>query len=354
MKDKVITSDDGLLSVRYSEVEKVCMSGSIYALLQYILMTDDDVALNKTCYFLGYGVSKKVSEHLPAVYFATKQTGTIWTPSRWCDKIRIRLTKNCRYPFLKTANIYALDSGFVAPLIGRRPYSLLSDGPLCLSQNMQETSGEYLRQQKKHHSLIGRLEGLFYGPVAISNFGNNDQCKEFYMTEENESPVLEGKIVHISSLQTLWEQSSEKKKDFIKYLFDITAEDLSMLCSRNLMFLTQPMVKDRVLTEQEYVNVLTEVFSHYNQNELLLKLHPRDSFDYKKYFPEVEIFRKPVNMQLLVLLGVSVRKAITICSSSINSFPESVEADWFGVDLHPNIREFFGGSVRPSRHYNQM
>jgi diacylglycerol kinase family enzyme len=59
-----------------------------------------------------------------------------------------------------------------------------------MSQNMQENSAEYQRQLKKHKTLTGLLEKILYGKVAICTWGNNDQCKGFYMTEENKNTYI--------------------------------------------------------------------------------------------------------------------------------------------------------------------
>lgn len=354
MKNKCVSSVDGLYRVKYNEVENVCISGSLYALMQYLLLFDEDVTTKHTCYFLGYGVSREVSAQLPAIHIGMHQTGTIWTPSRWWDKIWLRLSKKKRFPFLKTARIYALDSGFASPLIGKRSYSLLSDGPLCMSQNMQPTSADYLRQERKHRTLIGRLEGLLYGTVAISTWGNNQQCKEFFMTEENVSPVFGTRPVYVQSLGDLWNSATDNQRALVRRVYAVGDNDVRLLNSKSVMFLTQPMLKDRILNEREYLDLLHRIFSHYDISQVLLKLHPRDNFDYHRYFPEVAIYSKPVNMQLLVLLGTNVKRAVTICSSSVNSFPESVEVDWYGPDVHPKVRSFFGGTVVPNRAYNQV
>ncbi len=355
MKRKEIHSADGLLSVPFDHVTHACMTGSIHALLQYLLLFDYDTVARHTCYFLGYGVSPELSAHLPAYYFKTKQTGTVLTPSRWLDKISIRLRRNSNYPFLKHSKIFAMDVGFVPPLIGSQPYALLSDGPLGISQNMQPSSAEYQRQIKKKHTLQGRLEELLYGPVAVFGWGNNPQCREFYLTEENPNAVvLQGKPVHIRSLRHMWESASDETRQLVLNVYGIDDSDIALLNSKRYIFLTQPFTRDRTLTDDEYHHLLQRIFSHYDTSQMLLKLHPRDKFDYQKHFPGIAVYDKKVNMQLLVLLGATVERAITICSSSVNSFPENVTVDWFGPDIHPKLKAFFGQMVPPYRSYNQV
>lgn len=330
------------------------MTPSIYALLQYMLLFDYDTVAHKTAYFTGYAVSDDIASHLPGVWIPMQQTGVNPSVRRLINKFFFRLTANMRYPFLRNSHIFAFDVGFVPPLIGKKKYSLLSDGPLGISQNMQSDSAEYMRQQRRRNSLRGCIETALLGPVAVSGWGNNDQCVEFFMTEENQCLVFKNKPVHINSLRQLWNDAQEETRNFVKHVFNVGEQDIAILNSRPYMFCTQPIVKDGIMTEEEYVDLLCPIFNRYGTSKLLLKLHPRDTFDYTKYFPEVAIYHKKVNMQLLVLLGANVERVGTICSSSVNSFPESVDIDWYGTRRHPKLLAWFGDAVPPYRKYNDL
>ncbi|MBP3762590.1 MAG: hypothetical protein J6I49_01775 [Bacteroidales bacterium] len=330
------------------------MTPSLYGLLQYLLLFPEETVKRHTCYFLGYAVPRTVSDHLPAVHVDARQTASPLAPSRWLHKLWLRISKDWRWPFLRHAQIYALDLGFVGPLIGSRDYSLLSDGPRCMSQNMQQESVEYQRQMRKHRTLTGRLETLLYGPVATHTYGNNPQCKRFYMTEENESPVYGGRPVVVRSLQEMWNGASEGTWALVKRVFNLDEEDLSLLRSRRVIFLTQPLMLDCGLTEEENAELLRRLVAPYGEADIVFKVHPRDRFDYRRHFPHAAVYDKSVNMQLLVLLGASVQRAVTICSTAINSFPESVQADWYGPQVHSKIVQAYGTNIRPMREYNQI
>lgn len=354
MVKKKICSADGRLAIPYDEVTHVCITPSIHALLQYLLLFDKDTVANHTAYFLGYAVPTEVASHLAAVRVSFGQTGEKMSLRRALCKFRDRLLCSWKFPFIKSAQVFAFDVGFAPSFIGKCKYALLSDGPLGISQNMQLKSVEYQRQLKRSHTLRGKMEELLYGPVAVFGWGNNPQCTAFYLTEDNDAVVFKDKPVYIKSMERMWADASSESRAFVKHVFSVGKDDISLLSSRHCMFLTQPMVDDQILSESEYVDILKKIFHCYGEENLLLKLHPRDRFDYRKYFPQVAIYDKKVNMQLLVLLGASVDRAITICSSSINSFPESVEADWYGSDIHPRLKAHFGKMVPPYRKYNQM
>lgn len=351
---KTIKSQDGKIEIPYSEIRNSCMCVTIYALLQYLLLFDEETTRKHTCYFTGYGVDETISRKLPGFHFDVRQTiNKTFTPSRWLDKMHLRLVRNAKFPFLKDTEIYAQDLGFLSSLIGGQSYSMLADGPNFLTMNMQPDSAEFLRQEKKRHSLQGKAERILYGNVAVHTLGNNPQCKAFYLTEENISPVLKDKPTHINSFQELWQRSSESKKQFILDLFGVDGQDSQILEGRTTMFLTQPLVQDSVLTEGEYLSLLRRVFSHYDLSKMVIKTHPRDMFDYWKHFPDVAVYDKKINIQLMLLSGVDIQKAVTICSSSINAFPNEVEADWFGPNAHPAIEKFYG-KMTPFRACNLM
>ena len=73
-----------------------------------------------------------------------------------------------------------------------------------------------------------------------------------------------------------------------------------------------------------------------------------------KYFPDVELFTKPVNSQLLYIFGLLPQRIFTICSSAIEGFPDSIECDYYGIHVHPKIENFFGNKYRPFRKVNMV
>ena len=137
-------------------------------------------------------------------------------------------------------------------------------------------------------------------------------------------------------------------------IFGITRDDITLLEEKPIIFFSQPLIVDEIFVDEEYVELLKHIFSHYETSKIIIKVHPRDTFDYKKYFPELEVFSKPVNIQLLSLLNLAFEKAITIFSSAVFDLPDNIEVDWFGPDIHPNIKKYMGENCTPPRPYNQM
>jgi hypothetical protein len=289
---------------------------------------------------------------MPSVFFNNFGKTIREKIQRRITKLNIRLFKYVRWPFLKTADIYAFDLPYLNLLIGKRNYSLLADAPNWLTLNMQEHSIEYVRQHKRRKSLLGKVQRFFFGDVFVHYWGNNEQCKAVFLTEENVSPILQGKKVYVNSLDSFWKLASERKKEYIMQLFGLTNEDILFLNSRPNIFFAQRLVNDCGLTEKECFDLLSKIFHKYPSNSIIIKTHFRDSFDYKKFFPDMAVFSKPINSQLLYIMGVTPKKVITIASTAIECFPDSVECDYYGTSSHPKIERYLGEKYLPKRKVN--
>lgn len=355
MKDKVFTSNDGAILLHSIHITHVCVAPCLFAFLQYLLLVDENTAKYHTYYFFTDVIPESIHRRLASTcYVREKDTNLITAVKKRLKKLHIAWFKSCTYPFLKTAHIFAFDFPVLCLYIGNRPYDLLSDAPGCITYNMQENSEEYRRQMKLSGSLLGKIQKLLYGDVYINYYGNNKWCKSIFLTEENISPILNGKDVHIQSLDSLWDAASESKRQFIMSLFDITDEDIKLLNSKPYLYFSQPLREDCDLTDKEFSELLRRLFAHYDVNNILVKTHPRDKFDYKAYFPDITIYSKPVNSQFLQLFGLKPKKVITFFSSAVESFSDTVECDYYGVEIHPNVYARYGAVYQPKRKVNRM
>lgn len=337
------------------EITHVCIAPSIFPLMQYLLLVDLEVSRDHTYYFFNDVIPAFTRQRLVCSCLPNRRDKSIKSAvMRRAEKLAVALFKTLRYPFIKTAKIFAFDNPNTSLYIGNRPYSLLSDGPHCFSRCMQEQSVEYIQMCRKSKSFFGKLQRLIYGDVFVDYFGSNRWCEKIYLTEENASPILKNKTVDIRSLEQMWAQASDEKRNFILSLFGISIADIDFLNSKPTVFFSQPIIEDIHLSTDEYADIIKRLFSHYDTSRLLIKTHPRDHFPYREYFPEVEVFDKSVNSQLLQVAGFLPKKIVTIYSSSVDTFPESVECDYFGVEVHPDIVATLGPEFKPYRKVNKV
>ncbi|MBY3790480.1 hypothetical protein HPQ32_19160 [Photobacterium carnosum] len=106
------------------------------------------------------------------------------------------------------------------------------------------------------------------------------------------------------------------------------------------LLITQPLSEDRIVTEKEKLSIYKELL-YKDKNKLVIKPHPREKTDYKKYFSDAII----INNDGLVesLIGhKNLVKVVTLCSTGINSFKlrrnlDIVEGD---MNKYPKIKNF--------------
>ena len=337
-----------------SDITHVCICGSAYALLQYLLLEEEDVIRNHTYYIVGSGIKSEIASRLPEyTQFETTPCQTLWHKiKRVFVKLNLRYVRNKRFPFMQTAKIYAQDYLYPIIAIGQRPYNMLQESPLHMTVNYGKNSQDLKRVQTHLQSLSGRLEQRLYGKVLLSLPASTVQCQKIYLTEPNDSPLLAGKECEILSLASLWEHSSETKKDFVRGIFHVSREEVQV--PQGSVFLTQPLVDDGILTASEYKALLDKLFSHYQSTELCIKVHPRDTYDYSTNFPNFRLMNKPINLELLFLIGWKCDCVISICSTAVNAVPEGIEVEWYGAEVHPKLSAYFGDTMLPCRKYRKM
>ena len=356
MKERKVFSKDGRCSVNYSDIQHVCICYSLYPLLQYLLLFDDETTMKHTCYFLGSGgIPQGVSDRLPAFYFDTKpckrkKDGI----NRAVQKLWMRFSKDWKYPFLKKSKIFAQDFGYLSILIGCNEYALLAEASHHLT-SVYEKGGRWFEDFiRKNNSLKGKMEALLYGRLATHIHGDNEQCASFYLTERNFAPVFGGKPVYIDTFIELWGDSDKRKRKWVQYVFGVSDEEIRILKNKPIWFFTQPLVHDHWYSEAAYVEIIEGVLKHYDRSKIVFKIHPRDDFNYDRYFPDIELYTKAVPMQLLVLSGVQFERAVTLCSTAVDIMPESVQIDWFGIPQKNLLIDGLKSSFPFNRPYNQM
>ncbi len=353
MAKKQLQSADGQLAVPYDDVQQVCICVVIYPLLQYLLLNDLKTCKHHTAYILDETISAKIRNKLPCYTFKEYPQTAFYKLWRKIARTFQALTRDIRHPYLKTATIYAQDHDIVSILIGKHDYYLLQDAPNIYSALSTDGCIQTQLKEKKKQSFRGKIETFIYGVPFVYHHGANEQCKRIFLTEKNDCFLLDGKDCVINGLKEMWAGSSEEKRQFILRIFDVTEEDLQQIQSRPIVFFSQPTAD--LLSDEEYVELLEKIFSRYDHSQLLIKTHPRDHFNYVKYFPDIALFDKPVNVELLSLFNFSFTKAVTISSAAVFSLPESIELDWYGANVHPKIYAVSGSNeTKLPRSYNQM
>ena len=313
--------------------KRVCITGTIYSLFLYLLISSEQ-QIKDTFYFFGDPIPYHVQKNFK-YYYSFKRGLKLW--ERRILKIYLRLFSRFKWNFLNEAEIYAQDHFWFSPgIIGNRDYTLLEDAPLIASRFY---GTEIYTKQKTSNK---KLSSFFYGPLFQKYMGISNQCTKIILTKPDNAPYLKGKELSLSSIDLLWDKCNEQKRKLILSIFNVTQTDIDLLKKKSKIFFSQPFFNDKFMSKEEHINLFKSVLADYDSQEVILKVHPRDLIEYENYFPKILIFKKPIPMQLFNLLGIKFTSAITFFSTAALSFPYDIEIDWRGTKVHKNLLNHFG------------
>jgi hypothetical protein len=330
--------------MKKNNYSRVCIVGTVYTLFFYLLNCNDD-EIESTFFFFGDGIPLSVREKFNH-YFYFKRSKKLWR--RRLSRIFLNFFSHVRWPFLNSAKLFGQDHlWFSSGIIGKREYVLLEDAPFIMSLYFNSVVRK--NEISNRSGLKGLFNYLLFGNLFQRSQGENNQCKEVILSQKDNSSILQDKIIHVKPLEELWELSSGSKKEKILSVFGISKEDIVYFKNKSVILFTQPFSVDNYIDEQEQVNLYRDILKSYDKNEVLLKVHPRDDIDYRKYFSDIAVFNKPVPMQLFDVIGVKFNKAVTVCSTAVFSFSYDIEIDWIGTQCNKHLYEIMGDIKMPEK-----
>ena len=187
------------------------------------------------------------------------------------------------------------------------------------------------------------IDWIARAPIYGKTLGRNSQCNTIYYTYAGDAAseiVRNHKNRHIH-LQEMWNDSSISKQKAINHI--ISEQLLFRLGCAETIILTDSMVTHEVLTEQE----LIEIYKPYIDQDAVIKKHPIDVVDYKKYFPNVIVCEGYIPMQLITLNHVVFKRAITMFSTAVSLWDDSTQIVWLGNAGNMKVKETFGDCPNP-------
>jgi len=321
-----------------TQVQRVCIVETVYCLLLYLLYSTKE-EIENTCFFIG-DVLQPLFSGKKFHFYAFKRRDNTFL--RMIFKISLRCFSCFRWNFLKTAKIFGQDHiQFFSGLAGNRKYTLLEDSATVFSSYFNTVF--YKKNKQLRESWKGNMLKLLYGKTFAWEFGQSNQCENIILTKESDLKFLGNRQTTLFDLEKFWQNASKEKQELILNLFDLDLSESFFSNPKNIIIFTQPFYVDIPgFSKQEQIDLYREVVEDYPQNEIVIKVHPRDKINYHTYFPDTEIFNKPIPMQLISLLGVRFEKAVTFSSSSVLSFPYEIEVKKIGISSNKKLEEFFG------------
>lgn len=95
------------------------------------------------------------------------------------------------------------------------------------------------------------------------------------------------------------------------------------------------------MTEEEKINIYRNIQKKYNDC-FVIKSHPREQTDYKKYFKEVYILPKNFPAELFLFVDTKLSEVVTIFSTAALNLKSNYKVSFLGTENYPQLVERFG------------
>lgn len=181
-------------------------------------------------------------------------------------------------------------------------------------------------QRKKTVVVTNKLRKMLFGP-SYPIYGWADKVEKIYLSGILAIPEGIANKVELFNLKELWnKRNTYEQQEIIRLFLPEGIESISCL-NVNTLLLTQPLSEDigAEFTEADKIELYRELLSGIDELTVVIKPHPREKTDYRKYFPCATVLNALCPMELLEILGMKVRKAITVNSTAIYNLDNSVE-----------------------------
>lgn len=314
-----------ILRAKYS-----CIIDTPYALFLYLLMCNDG-DWDRTVFFVGSGIDETCLKHVKKVVHFSSNYDDYATHTQLL-KAKLRALFY-RLKYISHTKLYAQDHlVFSSQLIGRNKYVHIEDAPGFYSFKHAEVSPIPTRLRP----MLRRL--LYWGPVVGQSFGRNKYCIDRWVTELEDlnSPILREVHCTLLNLKQLWNSASEVKKQYINEVFGLNDAIIQSLRRYQTIIFTQPFAEDGLALE-DIAPILKPYIERYQSEGVVIKPHPRDHMDWNKAFPDMPLLTLRTPMQILNVLGVEYKRAITFYSTAISSLNPETEIIWLGTEVVPKL-----------------
>lgn len=313
--------------MKKKEITHVCMVETVYTLFLYLILVEENV-FNHTFFFCSDALSESIRCKLPN-YYSFKLPKNRW--KCWLFRIWLYYTAPLRFPFIKRSNIYGSDNYLFSSGIARSyDLILLEDG----------LSNYSLIPANR---LLYKLRRVLMGQIAAEGCGGvSPTVKKIILTGLLPTPKQIQDKTKIISVIDRWNGLSSSYRDRILGLFECSTEELEEISNYQNILFTQPMVEDGLVTLEDELNLYNTLLINCDQSKLLIKVHPRDTLDYSKFFPKAKVWNSLLPMELVSLLGIRFQEVYTVFSTAALSLPYKTHIHFMGTSVHPNLLKMRG------------
>ena len=255
------------------------MPNSLYCFMFYLFLSTEE-QIKDTVYFFTKDIPEEIRKHMPHRYFLDLRK--LYFRNRFVAALLVPAIRKIKYPELFRSEIFGLDFNWW--LLRGLKMGYVEDCPNVL--DIWEKSSLYARYMsfEKAPSFKRMIARFFFGDYYCHPVGTSRLVTAVYTSSPYDKPYHKGKEKIVMRLEEAWNSFPESKKELILRIFNIDEECMDRFRSCKVILLTQPYAVDGHMTEEEQMNVYRKIVSHYGEDNVVIKPHPRDKCDYKSFF----------------------------------------------------------------------
>ena len=309
--------------------KNICLVTTVYSFFLYLLIkgyNEDDIYIF-TAWF-PREVSKNVKHiQLPPVQFKGKKFAELNSISGiWENiigfiryfygylKLRILL-------FIKTYNCDVEVYGHV-----QTPFSYIffENTSNIIEDGIENYTAEICETHKINPIIDSFLHicGIYFLNTCEC-YGSHKNVKNVYLTNEFTHPLLNDKV-KVINIKKLWNNLSDADQEKFLEIFNVNIDGIDFN-KKTALLLTEPLSEGHLisLTEEEEINIYKEMIEKFEDYEVIIKPHPRDTKDFEKIFPDVKIIDKSFPVEILTMININPTVVCSIVSTALYNFEKS-------------------------------
>lgn len=295
---------------------------TVYTLLLYYLIcgiNEDDI------FIMSGGIPKEIRKNVKHIYFPHfknddipnsnliliifKRLQIIAKRTYGILKLRIMLffkTRNCNVEVYGQGHV-----NFSFPLYEYENSYIIEDG---LGNYMDLAEPDYSK------SKLLRFFG-FHTNELYEGFGTHKNIKKVYLTKKEVPEIIKNKV-EVINMQKIWQELNENEKNEILEIFNINLDGIDFN-NESVLILTEPLTEENFITLEEELAIYKDIIEKFNEKNIIIKPHPRDSKNYCEIFPNTAIIDKYFPIELLNLIGIEPNIACSMVSTALLNFKKS-------------------------------
>ena len=282
------TRFESFLSHR-DEFENICVIGSPYGLLLYLLFVQD---ITKTIFvFQGRYPLKDAADRLRALgaicVFISYDENEKGEGQQWYNAIRVL--------DLDAMNVYIQDTMPAFELFPQKAITLIEDGRI---------------------SYISHCDSMKTKGFKVYIYSPNVKNIIYTGLESIPNDLIDKSTV--IQIEKCWNDLDNSMQNRILFIFEFDSNDMLQLIKegRNIIVFTRNYATIGKCSLESHIKMYKEIIANYDPHRIIIKPHPNDDVNYSMYFPDCFILPTKLPAELLYLCKIPIDTIASVDTSS--------------------------------------